>query len=186
MATVDEDGNPQVRIISVMHVDDEKLYFLTARGKPFFSELLRERKIAVLGLSKFNEMIRLNGVPELLPEDIQSEWIDLIFNENPYLGNTYPGTTREVLEVFCIAHGEIAYFHLGVHPIVHEVYTIGDRISNKKKYQVTDLCTGCSICLKHCPQKCIETGNPHRIVNLNCLCCGLCKEKCPSQAIIYQ
>lgn len=38
-ATVDEDGEPQVRIIDVMLVDDDKLYFCTARGKDFYSQL---------------------------------------------------------------------------------------------------------------------------------------------------
>ena len=35
-ATVDEKGFPQVRIIDVMIVENEKLYFCTARGKDFY------------------------------------------------------------------------------------------------------------------------------------------------------
>ena len=31
-ATVDESGKPQIRIIDIMLVDSEKLYFCTARG----------------------------------------------------------------------------------------------------------------------------------------------------------
>ena len=34
-ATVDEKGLPQIRIIDVMLVENEKLYFCTARGKDF-------------------------------------------------------------------------------------------------------------------------------------------------------
>ena len=35
-ATVDECGKPQIRIIDIMLVDSEKLYFCTARGKNFY------------------------------------------------------------------------------------------------------------------------------------------------------
>lgn len=35
-ATVDEFGMPQVRIIDVMIIEEEKLYFCTARGKDFY------------------------------------------------------------------------------------------------------------------------------------------------------
>lgn len=36
MATVDSDGYPQIRIIDVMAVENNNLYFLTARGKNFY------------------------------------------------------------------------------------------------------------------------------------------------------
>ena len=39
MATVAEDGTPRIRIIDTMLVKDEKLYFLTARGKEFYREV---------------------------------------------------------------------------------------------------------------------------------------------------
>lgn len=183
MATVDENGDPQVRTIGVMHVEDEKIYFLTARGKPFYDELLRNRKVAVLGLSRFKEMIRLNGVPELLPKDEQKRWLDLMFDENPYMNNVYPGDSRCVLEAFRIVHGEIEYFNLGVHPIFRENYTIGNGKPNKKEYIITEICIGCGKCAKGCPQGCIAAGTPCKIAQNHCLHCGLCAEVCPQKAI---
>lgn len=185
MATVGVDGSPQVRTIGVMHVENEKLYFLTARGKPFYHELLFNKKVAVLGLSKYKEMIRLNGVPELLPKEEQSRWLELLFDENPYMNNVYPGETREVLEVFCIENGEIEYFNLGVHPIFRESYIIGDCTSKEKVYKIMDSCVECGACAKFCPQSCIAEGAPYRIVQKNCLRCGLCQEKCSVSAIQY-
>lgn len=183
MATVDENGDPQVRTIGVMHVEDEKMYFLTARGKPFYDELLRNRKVAVLGLSRFKEMIRLNGVPELLPKDEQKRWLDLMFDENPYMNNVYPGDSRYVLEAFCIKHGEVEYFNLGVHPIFRENYTIGNGKPDKKGYLIADICIGCGKCAKGCPQDCIAAGTPYKIAQEHCLHCGLCAEVCPQKAI---
>jgi uncharacterized pyridoxamine 5'-phosphate oxidase family protein/Pyruvate/2-oxoacid:ferredoxin oxidoreductase delta subunit len=185
MATVGEDGSPQVRIIGVMHTEAEKLYFLTARGKPFYHELLRDKKVAVLGLSRFKEMIRLNGIPELLPKEEQSEWLDKLFEENPYMKNVYPGETRQVLEVFCIEDGEIEYFNLGVHPIFRESYVIGSGVSKQKVYMIKEGCTGCGMCREICPQRCITAGTPYRIVQENCLRCGSCQENCPVSAVEY-
>lgn len=185
MATVDEDGSPQVRIISVMHTKAEKLYFLTARGKPFYHELLRDKKVAVLGLSRFKEMIRLNGVPELLPKEEQSEWLDKLFEENPYMKNVYSSETRQVLDVFCIEDGEIEYFNLGVHPIFRESYIIGNGISKERIYMIMDSCIGCGNCTKICPQGCIVEGKPYRIIQENCLRCGSCQENCPVSAVEY-
>ena len=41
-ATVDESGMPQVRIIDVMIIEEEKLYFCTARGKDFYQQLSKK------------------------------------------------------------------------------------------------------------------------------------------------
>lgn len=38
-ATVDEKGLPQVRMIDVMIVENEKMYFCTARGKDFYCQI---------------------------------------------------------------------------------------------------------------------------------------------------
>ena len=43
-ATVDAQGNPQVRNISAIHYEPEALYFFTARGKDFCRELLKRLK----------------------------------------------------------------------------------------------------------------------------------------------
>ena len=41
-ATVDGEGNPQVRNISAIHYEPDALYFFTARGKNFCKELLAD------------------------------------------------------------------------------------------------------------------------------------------------
>ena len=38
-ATVNQ-GRPVARIIDVAHIDDDGLYFITARGKPFYDQLI--------------------------------------------------------------------------------------------------------------------------------------------------
>lgn len=104
MGTVDAHGNPQVRIINIMHVEPEKgeIYFVTARGKNFYRELQNGKEVAITALTRYQEMIRVNGIPERVPDTRQKKWLDRIFEENQIMNNVYPGNSRYVLEVFCV------------------------------------------------------------------------------------
>ena len=95
-ATVDADGSPQVRNISAIHYEPEAIYFFTARGKDFCKELLATGKVQILGYTMYKEMIRLSGTAAPVPADEQDQWRDLIFEEQPYLENVYPGDTRNI------------------------------------------------------------------------------------------
>lgn len=97
-ATVDEYGNPQIRNISAIHYETDALYFFTAQGKSFCKELLENKKVQVLGYTKYKEMIRLscNNV-EPVANNKQKIWIDQIFKEQPYLANVYPINAIEMI-----------------------------------------------------------------------------------------
>ena len=43
-ATVGLDGTPQIRCVSAIHYEPDKLYFFTAKGKDFCRELLEAKK----------------------------------------------------------------------------------------------------------------------------------------------
>jgi NADH-quinone oxidoreductase subunit F len=53
------------------------------------------------------------------------------------------------------------------------------------KYQVTDACTGCTLCAQHCPVKAIPMTpyQKHEIHTELCTRCDACRRLCPSQAI---
>lgn len=179
-ATVDANGNPQIRNISAIHYEADAMYFFTARGKNFCRELLADGRVQILGYTKYKEMIRLSAKAEPVAEEKQGYWIDRIFDEQPYLINVYPEDTRKLAGiVFQITDAEIEYFHLGVHPIFRESYVIGKGKILSKGYYITDACIGCGKCVKNCPQHCIEKGNPYKIEQEHCLHCGNCHEVCP-------
>ena len=184
-ATVDSEGNPQVRNISAIHYEPDSIYFFTARGKDFCKELLDTEKVQILGYTMYKEMIRLTGEVKPAPAEEQDKWRDLIFEEQPYLANVYPGNTRNIGIIFCITDMSIEYFNLGVNPIFREVYTIGNGVEERKGYRITDNCIGCGKCLTVCPQNCIDKGDPapYNIRQNNCLHCGACFENCPVGAI---
>lgn len=185
-ATVDSSGSPQVRNISAIHYEPDAIYFFTARGKDFYKELLDTEKVQVLGYTMYKEMIRLSGSVKPAPADEQRKWMDVIFSEQPYLSNVYPGDTREIGIIFCIRDMTIEYFNLGVNPIFRESYTIGSGEIIPKGYEITDACIGCGKCVKVCPQSAIDKGKPSFIHQEHCLHCGNCFENCPVSAIQHR
>ena len=185
-ATVDNEGNPQVRNISAIHYEEEAIYFFTARGKDFCKELLETKKVQVLGYTMYKEMIRLTGTVKPAPAEEQAKWRDLIFEEQPYLANVYPGNTRNIGIIFYIRDISIEYFNLGVSPIFRESYTIGNGKIAPKGYWITDACISCGKCVRICPQKAIEKGSPSIIHQEHCLHCGNCFENCPVSAIKHR
>lgn len=124
-ATVGLDGMPQVRCISAIHYEQNTLYFFTARGKDFCKELLHDGQVQILAYTRYKEMIRISARAVPAAEAEQKNYIDLIFQEQPYLENVYPGKTREIGIVFVVRDMQIEYFNLGVNPIFREQYLVG-------------------------------------------------------------
>lgn len=180
-ATVDQNGGPQIRCISAVHYEKDSLYFFTARGKAFCDELLSDGRVQILAYTRFKEMIRLSG--RAVPAEAQTEKIETIFSEQPYLANVYPGETRNIGIIFEITNFTVEYFNLGVKPIFREVYLVGQSEAPVKGYRITDACIGCGTCLGSCPQSCIVPGEKYTIQQEHCLHCGACYENCPVKAV---
>ncbi|MFR2495204.1 MAG: pyridoxamine 5'-phosphate oxidase family protein [Christensenellales bacterium] len=60
MATIGADGHPQTRVIDMMLYDEQCVYFLTAKGKAFYAQLMEQGYIA-LSATKNNVSISLRG-----------------------------------------------------------------------------------------------------------------------------
>ena len=180
VATIGADGHPQTCVIDMMLWDDQGVYFLTAKGKAFYAQLMEQKYIA-LSATKDKMSISLRGKIR----NIGSEKLDEIFEKNVYMQSIYPGDTRSALEVFCLYEAQGEYFDISdpTH-IIRDGITIGLAEQIPAGYFVGQGCIGCKLCYNRCPQKCIDiTQKPVVIDQHRCLHCGRCMEICPRQAI---
>ena len=180
VATLREDGHPQTRVIDMMHYDESGVYFLTARGKAFYRQLMEQKYIAV-SATKDKKAISLRGKVK----NIGSDKLNILFEKNPYMKQIYPGETRTALEVFVLYEAQGEFFDISdpAH-IVRDDIVIGQVQQVLNGYEATNACIGCKLCYSVCPQKCIDiTVKPVVIDQKHCLHCGNCKEICPKQAV---
>ena len=161
VATVGTDGRPRLRAIDIMLWDEDGVYFLTARGKSFYAELVDQGFVALTGI-KGKVSVSLRGEVQ----DFGGERLDEIFEKNPYK-----------------AVGE--YFDISVPSHVRrDSFTIGGAGAVETGYFVGSGCIGCGRCLRACPQRCIDLSSGRALIDQKrCLHCGRCAAACPSRVI---
>ena len=180
VATIGADGHPQTRIIDMMYYDESGIYFLTAKGKEFYEQLMKQQYVAI-SATKGKLAVSLRGNVK----NIGKKNLDIMFEKNPYMKEIYPGDTREAIEVFWLYKAKGEYFDISVpSKIVRDSIIIGDVDMAMTGYVVKEGCIGCKLCYSVCPQKCIDiTSKPVSIIQNHCLHCGRCAEICPIRCI---
>lgn len=215
IATVDGEGRPVTRVIDIMLTDEKSLYFITAKGKAFYAQLMENPYIAISGMcggegTMSKKAVSIRGKAE----NIGSEKLKEVFEQNPYMAEIYPQEeSRTALAVFRVSEGTGEFFDLSVKPIFRDTFLLGGNAAGKGSgqaeynryrqpegtgvdrqtrpalqsggYFITDQCRGCRICYSKCPQKCIDmTAKPFVIQQEHCLHCGNCMEVCPFGAVV--
>ncbi len=180
VATIGSDGHPQTRIIDMMYYDEDGVYFLTAKGKAFYDQLMKQQYVAI-SATKNKIAVSLRGKVK----NIGKKNLDIMFDRNPYMKDIYPGDTRDALEVFCLCEAQGEYFDISnPSKIVRDTIMIGEAKTVQNGYYVGDDCIGCKLCYSVCPQKCIDISEiPVMIDQNHCLHCGRCAEACPQHCI---
>ena len=84
VATIDDNGLPQTRVIDIMLVDDNSVYFITAKGKKFYHQLMKQEYVSISGMSggkgSLNKKsISLRGKVKNIGQNL----LDKVFEENP-------------------------------------------------------------------------------------------------------
>lgn len=183
IATIGTDGHPQTRIIDMMLWDEEGVYFLTARGKEFYAQLM-EQKFVAISATKAKRAVSLRGSVK----NIHHRLLDEIFEKNPYMKQIYPNDSREVLEVFCLYEAQGEYFDISdPSHVVRKSLEIGKTKTVCTGYFIKDNCIGCRKCKTVCPQRCINVETIPAVIDQDhCLHCGRCVGVCPVQAIEHR
>lgn len=163
VATIGDDGHPQTRVIDMMMYDEFGLYFLTAKGKEFYKQLMEQEYVAISS-TKDKKAISVRGKVK----NIGYEKLDDIFIKNKYMQKIYPEDTRDVLQVFCLYEAKGEYFDIS-NPsnIFRETFFIGKNDNCKIGYFIGENCIGCNKCYYVCPQKCIDINSIPLIINQN-------------------
>lgn len=184
-ATVDGNGNPATCVIDMMLSDENGLYFLTAKGKAFYTRLKAHDTVSITGFHGKDTMSSKSVTVRGRVRELGGDLLPEIFKVNPYMAEIYPDEkSRAVLTVFQVYEGEGEFFDLSAKPIFRESFAFGGMKEQARGYFVIDKCIGCKLCYSVCPQKCIDiTAKPARIEQAHCLHCGRCAEICPARAI---
>lgn len=190
-ATVDKEGLPVARVIDIMLTDESSLYFITAKGKEFYHQLIDKKFVAISGMTTEEGSLNKKAISiRGKVENIGNRLLDQVFEENPYMADIYPTKeSRIALEVFRLYEGTGEYFDLSTKPITRKRFVIGiksELLETKQHgYFITENCIGCGACVKVCPQNCICTEKvPFEINKENCLHCGNCLTACEFHSVI--
>lgn len=191
-ATIDENGLPDARVIDIMLVDSDSLYFITAKGKRFYRQLMEQKFAAISGMTDGNHSSDKKAVSiRGKIRNIGNEKLEEVFAKNPYMNEIYPSIeSRNVLEVFQMYEGQGEYFDLSVKPIYREPFYLGESHNthtNTHGFYVTGNCNQCGKCFSECSQSCIDVTEGRVSINQShCLHCGRCYEICPKKAILKE
>jgi len=175
-------GEPAARIIDVMYYDENGLYFITIKVKPYYRQLIENKKVAITGLTKDYVQVRIVGnIVEL-----DKEGLDKIYTNNPELQKLIPKNEEvDTMSVFHLYKGKGEIFDLSGknNKLERKRFAFGGATVNEPGLKITDKCVECGKCKKSCPFNAIEEGKPYHIDPKFCDECGTCYDVCPVNAI---
>ncbi|MGN8913643.1 4Fe-4S binding protein [Anaerofustis butyriciformans] len=183
-ATVDKNGEPETSIIDLMLYDEDSVYFLTAKGKPFYDRLMDKKVVSISAMKGMNTMSTKAIMMKAKVMNIGRDKLDEIFEKNTYMNEIYTSEeSKMALEVFKVYDMEGEYLDMSQQPILRKTFSIGGGNVRKASYHINGDCIGCGKCFEVCSFKAIKKGNPYKIIDNYCFECGNCYSVCPVNAV---
>ncbi len=191
----------QSRIAHFFAYGDEGLYLRTMDVKPFYFEMVKNKKLSVCGMypktwvdHDENNLpyfvpgytIRVSGdVREVNMEEVeQRAKIDKNFNVAVHDIKKYPAT--KVLVLYR-ASGEYYDYDFEMqnrdHKLLRIPFAFGGAPLNVAGFSINEDCIACGACKEACTFKAVCAGDIYSIDKSRCDECGSCRTVCPADAI---
>ena len=111
--TTDSDGLPVTCAIDMMDADETGLYFLTAKGKGFYTRLKEKGYLALTGIKGEDTMSCVAVSVRGRVKEFGGDWVPRLFEKNPYMREIYPTPkSQKALTVFQLFVGSGELFDL--------------------------------------------------------------------------
>ncbi len=171
---------PYARIIDIMQVDEEGVYFSTLASKPFYKQLIANENISITAMNKDYVQIRLEGKAVQLDDEL----IDQFRENNPAIVELFPNRDSG-WKAFRIADGKGEIFDLSGKEVKlkRERFSFGNATVKIAGCYIREDCIECGECIEECPFGAISVGSPYKIDENYCDECGICERLCPVKAI---
>lgn len=95
IATIDSNNHPVTRVIDMMHYDEDGIYFLTAKGKEFYQQLMDQKYIS-LSATKDKVSISLNGKVKNIGKEKLNDIFEKKYIYAKYLSRRQKRTLRSL------------------------------------------------------------------------------------------
>lgn len=189
-AVVDDAGMPMTRVVDMLDVDAEGLYFALARTEGFYAALAEKKALSFTGMMGEEPAARTTVSVQGRVEELGSGLVLPLFEKNPGMLEAYPTeSSRENLTVFRVYQGSGAWAEAAQGETRRTPLRFGDERFNaknaKRGYFITDECDGCRACVSKCPEGCIDVSMVPAVIDQErCTRCGNCEMACFQEAIV--
>ena len=199
-----DNGYPEARIAHFLTYDDEGLYFMTMRSKPFYRQLKENSKVSACGMaaSTTQSSHDENGMSLFQPGytfRVSGDVKEISFEElktKASKDKSFISCVKDVekyndMTTFCLYKGKGEIFDYDFemtnreNKIQRQKFTFGKKELPFRGVVISDKCIGCNKCFKNCTFKAITITEDKKCkIDVNkCDVCGTCILGCPVNAI---
>ena len=199
-----DNGYPEARIAHFLTYDDEGLYFMTMRSKPFYRQLKENSKVSACGMaaSATQSSHDENGMSLFQPGytfRVSGDVKEISFEElktKASKDKSFISCVKDVekyndMTTFCLYKGKGEIFDYDFemtnreNKIQRQKFTFGKKELPFRGVVISDKCIGCNKCFKNCTFKAITITEDKKCkIDVNkCDVCGTCILGCPVNAI---
>ncbi len=176
---------PTSRVLEVHKLDDlGNLFIGIGRGKPMYTELMKSP--IIVGCVNRPTVDRLAVAVRIsahVKEVNDASIRDRYWSQNPGTKALYR-KDLDNFKIFVLDSGDGEVFHLCKDDMAVRLrFSFGGGEVRKPYYSINENCVGCGVCLDKCLTDALIIGDKYSIDYFRCLECGNCYFSCPHNSV---